>query len=91
MSNIVLHPAVRQQLEARLAEAEAQLAVSRGGHLDLLRDPKYLASTTANARRIGVDAHEMHRRGVDNFRIKLQAEIDDIRAQLRAPDAIAEG
>ncbi|NWK95033.1 hypothetical protein DM806_05000 [Sphingobium lactosutens] len=82
MADIVLHPAAREKLQARLAEVEAILAQIDGGLLHLLADPQYRASTAVNARREGVSVEEMHRRGSAGARQHFEAEAAGIRKTL---------
>ena len=82
IGNVFVHPAARARLERRLAEIDAQLAMTRGGALQLLRQPDYLAKTRSNAARERITVQEMHRRGIENMRDKLVSEMKDIQCVL---------
>ena len=86
MAHVILHPAVKAQMQARLAEIELLLALAERGLGHLLGQAAYRATTIANARREGVSLQEMHRRGVEGLRRNLEMEASDLRAKLAHPD-----
>jgi hypothetical protein len=83
MANVVLHPATRAQMGARLAEINRQLELAREGCLHLLAQVGYRATTMANAKREGVSLQEMHNRGLANLICQLEVEGKEIRAGMR--------